>query len=81
MEKLDVLYQKLLPMSQWWNTEHYSPFSVKIHPVEKKLDHTMMKLDHKHRKQWIYKFRNIGPSFFSSQRPLWLVVDYKHSEI
>ena len=68
MENLDVLYQKLLLMSPWWNTEHHGPFAVKIHPVEKKLHHIMMKLDPKHRKHWIYKFSNTDP-IFSRQRP------------
>ena len=45
MEHLDVLYQKLLLMSQQWNTDHYGSFPVKIHPVERKLHYIVMKTD------------------------------------
>ena len=39
MENLDVLYEILLQMCQWWNVEHPGLFLMKIHPVERKLYH------------------------------------------
>ena len=37
MGNLDVLYEILLLMCQWWNIEHPGLFLIKIHPVERKL--------------------------------------------
>ena len=37
MENLDVLYEILLLICQWWNIEHPGLFLMKIHPVERKL--------------------------------------------
>ena len=37
MEYLDVLYEILLLICQWWNIEHPGLFLMKIHPVKRKL--------------------------------------------
>ena len=37
MGNLDVLYEILLLLCQWWNIEHPGLFLIKIHPVERKL--------------------------------------------
>ena len=37
MENLDVLYEILLLMCQWWNIEYRGLFLMKIHQVEMKL--------------------------------------------
>ena len=37
MENLNVLYEILLLMCQWWSIEYRGLFLMKIHPVERKL--------------------------------------------
>ena len=39
MENVDVIYEIVLLMRQWWNIEHPGLFPMKIHPVERKLYH------------------------------------------